>query len=202
MDGLKAYKYYASVKRHFDIDSYSAFTYNFQAKIKPETFNKRNDKYFFTKLGLKYPAYTDIIALFVGNAVHDRNPGRWSVPWVGDLLPEHGIEFVTRRDSLMYRLRDDAARLAGRLQVAEMTLTEYTKSSTDWSKFLVDYYSGKLDIGQESLSIMVSILKPSGGLDSVIWPVAEKRIAKLQEFLVFNRAAAAKVILDEITKVS
>ena len=68
-DPFESYKLYNALKLHFE-SSYDAIKYNFKTSIKPQSFFKRKDKYFFAKLASTYG--TDLkdfyIAILVFNA--------------------------------------------------------------------------------------------------------------------------------------
>ena len=49
-DPFESYKLYNALKLHFETDSYDAVKYNFKTSVKPQSFFKRKDKYFFAKI--------------------------------------------------------------------------------------------------------------------------------------------------------
>ena len=53
MKGLEAYRMYLAMRNHFRSKSYN-FLKSPYSKAKPETYDKRKDKYFFVKLSRKY----------------------------------------------------------------------------------------------------------------------------------------------------
>ena len=50
MEAFQAYKTYVAIKNHFTSKTYDFFKYNGRTKASRSTFEKRNDKYFFSKL--------------------------------------------------------------------------------------------------------------------------------------------------------
>ena len=53
-DPFASYAMYNALKLHFETDGYDAIKYNFKTSVKPTSFFKRKDKYFFAKLAKKH----------------------------------------------------------------------------------------------------------------------------------------------------
>ena len=53
-DPFESYKLYNALKLHFETDGYDAIKYHFKTSIKPTSFFKRKDKFFFAKLAKTY----------------------------------------------------------------------------------------------------------------------------------------------------
>ena len=54
MEGYEVYKIYLALKLHFTKDNYNFFTFNGKSRASLSSFEKRNDRYFFKKLGKKF----------------------------------------------------------------------------------------------------------------------------------------------------
>ena len=53
-DPFESYKLYNALKLHFETDGYDAIKYHFKTSVKPTSFFKRKDKFFFAKLAKTY----------------------------------------------------------------------------------------------------------------------------------------------------
>ena len=69
-DGFNVFKIWLGLKLHFTTETYDWFKYDGRVNCKLETFTKRNDRYFFYKLGTKYNE-KEIINYFVANFLSD-----------------------------------------------------------------------------------------------------------------------------------
>jgi len=102
--GFDTYVLYISLKNHFSRPSYSYFLYNGKTSVKCQTFERRRDRYFFEKLGSRYPR-EKLIDLFVANFVENPNI------WIGDLLDgqadETYVKWKTRVESLSYKFTEE-----------------------------------------------------------------------------------------------
>ena len=68
MDPYESYKLYNALKLHFESD-YDAVKYNFKTTVKPQSFFKRKDKYFFAKIAKTYEK--DLLEFYVSNFKND-----------------------------------------------------------------------------------------------------------------------------------
>ena len=78
MNGFDAYKTYLGIKLHFTKKDYDFHKFDGKTKATLESFEKRNDKYFFTKIAKRYS--NTLVDFFVANLVHDNSK------WVGDFV--------------------------------------------------------------------------------------------------------------------
>ena len=73
MSAFEVYRTYVAIKTHFTTDRYDYFRYgNNLNRVTPETFNKRNDIYFFERLGSQYEE-KDVVEFFVSNFIVNSN---------------------------------------------------------------------------------------------------------------------------------
>lgn len=105
MTDYEAYKTYCALKRHFQSQTYDYFKYNGKVRASYATFEKRSDKYFFTKLA----KHKDVVGFLVANFVcGDR--------WVGDLVNEQTAEkayrdWLMRKQSMSYVFKNDLEKI-------------------------------------------------------------------------------------------
>lgn len=76
IDGFTVYKEFVSLKLHFISPTYNYILYNGSSKVTNDTFEKRKDKYQFTKIGKKFNNVTDVKNLFVSNFISG-NVNKW-----------------------------------------------------------------------------------------------------------------------------
>lgn len=100
-ESFNAYVKYLALKRHFTTDSYDYFKYNGKVRASIDSFQSRNDSFFFLKLARK-DDYENII---LANMIEKPDI------WVRDILEEEGqnryINWKKRMDSLGYIFKSD-----------------------------------------------------------------------------------------------
>lgn len=96
---FEAYVKYLALKKHFTTDGYDYFKYNGKVRASFDTFNGRNDAYFFSKLSKTDDYQNRILA----NMLVNPNV------WVRDILSEEAnevyVEWKRRQDSLTYNFK-------------------------------------------------------------------------------------------------
>lgn len=101
----EAYITYLAMKKHFSSDGYDYFKYNGKVRASFDTFNTRNDVYFFAKLA-KTDDYQNLI---LANVLVKPNI------WVRELLDSESIyrytEWKKRMDSLTYTFKSELKHL-------------------------------------------------------------------------------------------
>lgn len=107
MDAFEAYKVYVAIKNHFTSKTYDYFKYNGSTKASRNTFEKRNDKFFFNKLA----KHRDIVGFLVSNFVYGTK-----VSWVGDFINNETAEqkylkYLKNKESLTYVYKEDLCKL-------------------------------------------------------------------------------------------
>ena len=100
-ESFNAYVKYLALKRHFTTDSYDYFKYNGKVRASIDSFQSRNDSFFFLKLARK-DDYENII---LANMIERPDI------WVRDILEEEGqnryVNWKKRMDSLGYIFKSD-----------------------------------------------------------------------------------------------
>lgn len=103
---FQAYTLYIALKNHFSKSSYDYFKYNGQVRAKQSSLDKRNDRYFFTKLSKQ----KDPLGFLVANIIAEGPEF-----WVGELNAERAqevyVNWVKRQQSQLYMFKQDLDKL-------------------------------------------------------------------------------------------
>ena len=148
------------LKLHFTTETYDWFKYDGRVNCKLETFTKRNDRYFFYKLGTKYNE-KEIINYFVANFLSDTKK------WIGDLSRKNGhdqyLSWKKYNENLDYHFRSDCVLVADRLIADNLrfndgfsvhmgqhpfttwaaTSNAFPKGPLSWVIFSIIFYNGR-----------------------------------------------------------
>lgn len=73
IDAFQTYKYFMAIKLHLTTDRYDAFESNGRVSGTKATFEKRNDRFLFEKLGRKFGTPRELIEYFVANIAYGNN---------------------------------------------------------------------------------------------------------------------------------
>ena len=194
-DPFESYKLYNALKLHFESDSYDALKYNYKTSIKPTSFFKRKDKYFFAKLAKTYEK--DLKEFYIANFKND-------VKYVGDMLNEGGERYYRDHkkvmESLSYQFENDINKLRD-MNVEFDSLLEAEENN---HPLIV-----RLWMQDEILLETVVILDALTGFverenkkitDTIIWPDIYRKIMKYKPFVKFNKDKCINLLKKTFTK--
>lgn len=191
-DPFESYKLYNALKLHFETDSYDAIKYNFKTSIKPQSFFKRKDKYFFAKIA---NTYENLMDFYVANFKND-------VKYVGDMLNEGGERYYREHkkvmESLSYTFENDINKLSEDNQfdsLLEANDNEHPLLIQLWMQdeiqletvVIIDSITGFMDRESKKIS------------ETIIWPDIYRKITKYKPFVKFDKTKCVNVLKKGFT---
>lgn len=193
MNGFEVYKIYLSLKLHFSKDNYNFFLFNGKSRASLASFEKRNDKYFFKKLALKYDANT-IIEFFVSHFIHDDKF------WIGNISLQNSkiySEWKNKIQSLSFKFSNEVEELVN----LEPNFDKIFETNGGHPLLLKQYFSGQLSL--ESLVILNKVLNfvpvfDKQIKDPVVWPDLKRKVLKYEPFLSIDTPKYKKILYDKV----
>lgn len=190
MTPFEAYSTYLAVKHHFSRESYSYKKYNGKVKVTYASFEKRPDKYQFSKLAKK----KNLVDFLVSNMVH----GNRMEMWVGDMLSDGRSDeiFMQRKkriESLTYNFTQELSKIDDLQSAATVTDGEHPE-------LLKMYARG--DLSLETMIIICDVIKciPYWNKhirEDVIWPRYRLLFKKYAEFFEYDKEKYFKIIAQK-----
>ena len=197
MTSYDAYKLYLAIKLHFTTPNYDFFKHNAKVNSSLNTFLKRNDRFFFHKLGTKYG--DKLQDYYVSNFVDKPKT------WVGDLVRSDGDTIYNKwrkyNESFSYNFRNDCVLIRNVIDGDNIRFDDvFSVDSGQHPRLLRLLLSGKVSI--QSVIIFDKILSFVNRWDkeikeTIIWPEKSFKIAKLKPFVSVN-LTKCKFIMKEI----
>lgn len=108
---FNCYKTYVALKLYFE-GKFDYFKYQGRINLKPATYEKRKDKFFFSKLSKKYDE-KELVNFFVANFIYDG-----SYAWIGDLVTNGESNYSNWRsnnENITYNFEKDCCLLNSKL---------------------------------------------------------------------------------------
>lgn len=152
---FRAYIDYLALKKHFSSDGYDYTKYNGKVRASFDTFQTRNDAFFFYKLA-KRPEYHEVL---LSNIV--KNPNVWVRDLCEDEADKIYLDWKKRIDSLSYQFEKDLNKLKDDYK------SNYVVPSDGQHPHLMSIFLQK-QISLETFSILTNI--------SNVFPYWEKEI--------------------------
>ena len=191
MEPFEAYRYYQSLKLHFEQESYDAPKYNYKTSAKPQTFWKRKDKYFFAKVGRMFDTPPELINYYAAHFVADNN-------WVGDMLSDEQVyrDWQKRTEALGYNFQQDLEK------VNVESFDHLFELGNQYPKVVESYLAG--DINIESVVILnqlTGFMRKADKTvsDPILWPDVSRKIRKYSLLMNVNLEKMKKNVFKVFT---
>lgn len=193
MEPYDAFRFYQSMKLHFESDSYDAIKYNYKTSVKPQSFWKRRDKYFFAKVGKKFNDASELIRYYVSYFIQDKN-------WIGDMLDDDDTYrlYQKRMQSLGYIFEQDLSKLA------ELGNFDQVLDSSDGHPLIITSFMAG-DINIETVVILNQLTgfmnKANKEItETIVWPDVSRKIRKYSPFVSYDLEKAKNIVLRVFTQ--
>lgn len=192
MNTFDAYCKYLALKFHFTDDNYDFFRYNGKVRVSPASFDKREDKYWFTKLA----QHNDPVGFCVANFVYVSPKA-----YIRDMFTQHEnkeayLKQRGRVNSLIYRTKEQLAQLEGNaddwLTVPPnkhpYLLRQFLKGTVDLETLIVvDHVVNYFEYWNRKLA------------EDVVWPAKYKMAMKYTPFIDVDSEKAMKTLTPLMT---
>tara|TARA_Y100000114_G_scaffold155912_1_gene181342 strand:- start:868 stop:1449 length:582 start_codon:yes stop_codon:yes gene_type:complete len=193
MDPYESYKLYNALKLHFESD-YDAVKYNFKTTVKPQSFFKRKDKYFFAKIAKTYEK--DLLEFYVSNFKND-------MKYVGDMVNEEGDRHYQKHkkvmESITYQFQNDI----NKLYESNSDFDSLLEAKDNEHPFVIKFWLQD-EIELETIVILDSITgfmqrENSKITETIIWPDIYRKITKYKPFVKFDRNKCLSLLKKTFT---
>jgi hypothetical protein len=196
--GFETYTLYVALKNHFTRLTYDFHKYNGKVSAKYSTFERRRDRYFFEKIGSKYPK-EKLTDLFVANFIE--NPDLW----IGDMLEgqadETYLNWTKKIESMTYLFTEECDGILKWLEDRRMKFNDLFKVNGSDHPILVKMVLQKV-ISLESFIILDKILgfceRINKKLGDPIWENLYLRVLKYSPFLSIDTDRCKRILRNKI----
>lgn len=196
MGPFECYQTYVALKLHFNSDRYDYFKAEGKTRLSLNSFNNRNDRYFFEKLSTKYGSKR-IEEFLLANLITDN--GLWIGESFNDEAQKNYHEWKKRVQALTYNFKEEIQKLSRGTEFDDnfkVTANEHPK--------LLKLVLQK-EVSLETFIILNEILNffPQWNRDmknDIVWQDVKKRAKKYKLFLLNGRDVAdfKKILKDYI----
>ena len=194
-DPFESYKLYNALKLHFETDGYDAIKYHFKTSIKPTSFFKRKDKFFFAKLAKTYE--DELKEFYIANFKND-------VKYVGDMLNEGGERYYRDHKKIMESLTYQFQTDINKLYDMDVPFDSLLEAEENNHPLIIKLWMQE-EILLETVVILYSLLgfverENKKITDTIIWPDIYRKIMKYKPFVKFDRDKCLNLLKDTFTK--
>lgn len=186
---LETYKLFLAIKNHFNTTSYDFFKYNGKINATKESYEKRPDRFHFSRLSKKHPSREDQIDYIVSNIIESKD-------WIGDFTEETYFEYIKRKQALSHYFGNDLDNL-----FSKGAKEAFAISPGNYPPIVLKYIQREITL--ETLIILDDFtefskkMNESFGTNDIIWSKIEKRIRKYRPFLTYDKQKMKKILKDK-----
>ena len=194
MEPFDAYRYYQSLKLHFESKTYDAAKYNFKTSANPKSFWKRNDKYHFAKVAKRFKDVPEMIGFYASHFIN-------GTKWIGEMLNAEEVyqSWLKRMQSISYIFEQDLNHLSIEVESFDSLL----RSKDGEHPLIITYYLQE----EISLETVVIINKLTGFMnkadkeitETIMWPDISLKIRKYDPFVQVDIERMKKIVLKVFT---
>ena len=194
MEPFDAYRYYQSLKLHFESKTYDAAKYNFKTSANPKSFWKRNDKYHFAKVAKRFKDVPEMIGFYASHFIN-------GTKWIGEMLNAEEVyqSWLKRMQSISYIFEQDLNHLSIEVESFDSLL----RSKDGEHPLIITYYLQE----EISLETVVIINKLTGFMnkadkeitETIMWPDISLKIRKYEPFVQVDLERMKKIVLKVFT---
>jgi hypothetical protein len=191
MTPFECFKAYSALKLHFTSD-YNYFQYNGNLKLKPESFERRNDKVFFAKVA----KHADPLNFLMVNILD--NPKSWirNIAYSPDAESKYS-SWLKRKQSMAYIFKEDLKNLNPDF---DSNLKVIDHSFPD---LITKYLGGHVSL--DTVCIIVAITGcikywDSAMIDTPMWDDISLKIKKYLPFMSIDAVKFKKIILESFER--
>lgn len=204
LKGFEAFRTLTALKLHFKKGGkYDYFQNSGKVSSKLETFQKKNDKYFYVKLAKNYPDPDDLGWYCLANVLDNQNI------WIGDLLKEEAKQKYLKRigiiDKLPYVFEEDCEVIMDAANKRKLKFDQIFNIVNDEQYPLIVslVLSDKITI--ESYIVLNEILKFQDNIDNIlddpyIYDSLKWKCEKYKPFIMDINMDVYKDILERISE--
>tara|TARA_B100001996_G_scaffold156647_1_gene119339 strand:+ start:174 stop:758 length:585 start_codon:yes stop_codon:yes gene_type:complete len=190
--GFEVYKMYLALKLHFTSNSYDYFQYGGSAKASQRSFDQRKDKFFFVKLSRKFKSL-ELREFFVANFIAEDKVYPATLVREG---AKNYAEYLTRKESLTYRFKEDVSTLYDTHEDFEALFT----NGSVHPPLVKALLGGRISI--ETFTIFNKLFQfipqfDKTISDEIVWNPLRNKVVKYDPFLTVDLGKYKKIVQSQ-----
>lgn len=188
LHGFDVFRMYLALKQHFSNETYDFYRYEGKVNAKEETYQQRNDFYFFETLARKL-SYKEAQEYFIASFILAEDPKK---VWIGDIKrdgKDSWLVWQKQIQSRTYLFEQDLSRLVAYMERAELTFNDLFQTSGGHPPLLKLHLKGQISF--DTLLIMDIILRYTNQWDKrlrdPLWERISFKIKKCKPFMSITK---------------
>ena len=195
LHGFDAFRLYLALKQHFTNEKYDFYRYEGKVNAKEETYQQRNDFYFFETLARKL-SDKEAKEYFLASFILAEDPKK---VWVGDIKrdgKDNWLVWQKQIQSRSYLFEQDISRLVSHMENSELSFNNLFQTSGGHPPLLKLHFKGQISF--DTLLIMDVIFHFTSQWDKYLkdplWERTSFKIKKCKPFMSISTDKYKKIL--------
>ena len=201
MHGVEVYRMYLAMKQHFSNPKFDFFQYNGQVKAKEETYQQRNDFWFFETIAKKLSS-EEVQDFLLASFIYSKDPTKI---WIGDIKrsgSDRWMALQKQRQSMSYIVEQDLGAVVEHLETKRYSFNDlFATLGSNHPPLLKLHVKG--DVSLETMIVMDICLKFTPlwdkKLTDPLWESISLKIKKYKPFLSIPSDKYRKIMKDKFS---
>lgn len=182
IDSFQTYKYFMAIKLHLTTDRYDVFSSNGKVSGTRATFEKRNDRFLFEKLGRKFSQPRELIEYFVSNIAY----GNKNVIYSGE-SDEYYDTWIKRKESRAYIFKQQLEYIRNYLESNHLSFEDLFDIHNNVPELLKLYVGGHIHLETMVIIDDVENFLPKWKSLTMLWGDQLRVLNKTKKFVKYDK---------------
>lgn len=191
IDAFQTYKYFMAIKLHLTTDRYDVFESNGRVSGTRATFEKRNDRFLFEKLGHKFNQPRELIEYFVANFAYGNKNVIYSTE-----SDEYYDTWIKRKESRTYIFKQQLQNLKSYLEDNDIKYENLFDIHNNVPELLKLYVGGHIHLETMIVINDVENFLPKWKPLVMLWGDQLRILNKIKKFVKYDKDKLQSIYLN------
>ena len=182
IDAFSTYKYFMAIKLHLTTDRYDVFESNGRVSGTRATFEKRNDRFLFEKIGRKFGTPRELIEFFVANIAYGNNSVIYSQE-----SDDYYRQWITRKESRTNTFKTQLSQIYNYLELNSKTYDDLFSIDDSVPELLNLYVGGYVHLETVVILNDFENFLPKWEPLCMVWGDQLRIINKIKKFVKYDK---------------
>jgi len=182
IEAFQTYKYFIAIRLHLTTDRYDVFQSNGKVSGSRATFEKRNDKFLFEKIGRKFDTPRELIEYFVANIAY----GNTSVIYSQE-SDDYYQQWIARKESRSAMFKSQLSQIYNYLELNRKKYEELFSIEDNVPELLNLYVGGYVHLETMVILNEFENFLPKWEPLCMIWGNQLRVLNKMKNFVKFDK---------------